>query len=143
MSFSSARTSLKSQSSMVRGFFNLFYIALKNLSSLFFFNYLITPTGDKRQFSQNDIHTQSREKFVRINEIITYRKTLGSFTKFSLLILYANVYKMQRPVWRICWWILGLEGVDMVPVQDKYQAFVHYAFAFPLKCSTLMLHFSH
>ena len=79
---------------MVRGFFNLFYIALKNLSSFFFFNYLITPTGDKRQFSQNDIHTQSREKFVRINEIITYRKTLGSFTKFSLLILYANVYKM-------------------------------------------------
>jgi len=78
---------------MIRGFFNLFYIALKNLNSLFF-NYLITPNGDKRQFSQNDIHVQSREKFVRMNGIITLRKTLGSFTKFSLLILYENVYEM-------------------------------------------------
>jgi len=34
---------------------------------------------------------------------------LRSSTKFSQLILYGNV---KRPVWRICMWILRLQGLN-------------------------------
>ena len=34
-------------------------------------NLLLSPKSDKHQYSPNNINTQSREKVVRINEIIT------------------------------------------------------------------------
>ena len=39
--------------------------------------------GDQDQFSPNDIHTLSRDKLKRINEVITKEKMLWSFIKFS------------------------------------------------------------
>ena len=47
----------------------------------------LSPTGDQHQFSPNNIHTLSRDKVMRIYEMITKEKMLGSFTKFSQLIL--------------------------------------------------------
>ena len=45
---------------------------------------------------------------MRIYEMITKEKMLWSAIKFSQLILKGNVW---RSVWRICMWILGLEGL--------------------------------
>ena len=45
---------------------------------------------------------------MRINKMITKEKMPGSFIKFSQLILKGN---LSRSVWRICLWILGLEGL--------------------------------
>ena len=47
----------------------------------------LSPNGDEDQFSPNDIHTLSRDKVMRINEMITKEKMLWSFIKFSQLPL--------------------------------------------------------
>ena len=36
----------------------------------------LSPNGDQHQFSPNDIHTLSRDKVMRINEVITKGKIL-------------------------------------------------------------------
>ena len=41
----------------------------------FFFNPL-SPNGDQNQFFPNDIHTLSRDKVMRIDEMITKEKML-------------------------------------------------------------------
>ena len=43
----------------------------------------VSPNGDQDQFSLNDVHTLSRDKVMRINEMITKEKMLWSFIKFS------------------------------------------------------------
>ena len=48
-----------------------------------------------------------REMVMRVNTMITKEKMLWSVIKLSQLILKGNVW---RAVWRICMWILGLEG---------------------------------
>ena len=65
----------------------------------------ISPKSDQHLFSPNNIITSSREKFMRINKIITSGKihVLWSSIKFSQLILEGSVW---RSVWRICIWIL-------------------------------------
>ena len=69
----------------------------------------LSPNSDQQQFSPNDIHTLSIDKFMRTNKMITKeKKLLWSFIKFSQLILKGNVW---RSVWRICTWILGLKGL--------------------------------
>ena len=71
----------------------------------------LSPTSDQHQFSPKDIHTLAREKVMRVNKMITKEKIPWSFIKFSQLILKGNV---QRPVWRICTWILGLKGLSII-----------------------------
>ena len=36
----------------------------------------VSPNGDQDQFSLNDVHTLSRDKVMRINEMITKEKML-------------------------------------------------------------------
>ena len=67
-----------------------------------------SPNGDQHQFSPKNIHTLSRDKVMRIYEMITKEKMLWSAIKCSLLILKGNVWRL---VWRICTWILGLKGL--------------------------------
>ena len=50
--------------------FALFVLQVKSDFRLNFFNPL-SPNGDQYQFSPNDIHTLSRDKAMRINEMIT------------------------------------------------------------------------
>ena len=69
----------------------------------------LSPISAQDQFSPNDIHRLSWTKSMRINKMITERKNIWSFTKFSQIILQGNV---RRPVWRICMWILGLKGLS-------------------------------
>ena len=47
----------------------------------------LSPNCDQGQFSPNDIHTLSRDKVMRINEMITKEKMLWSFIRFSQLPL--------------------------------------------------------
>ena len=47
----------------------------------------VSSNSDQHQISPNNVTTQSREKFLRINEMITKRKMLRSVIKFSQLIL--------------------------------------------------------
>ena len=68
----------------------------------------LSPNSVQHQFSPNNIHTQSRDKVMRINKMITIEKIPWSFIKFSQLILKVDVW---RSVWRICMWILGLKGL--------------------------------
>ena len=68
----------------------------------------LSPNSDQHQFSPNNIYTLSRDKVMRIYEMITKEKMLRSAVKFSQLILLGNVW---RSVWRICMWILGLKGL--------------------------------
>ena len=59
----------------------------------------LSPNSDQHQFSPNNIHTLSRNKVMRINEMITKERMPRSFIKVPLLILKGNVW---RSVWRIC-----------------------------------------
>ena len=72
---------------------------------------LLSPKGDQNQFYPNNIWYVShiRKKVIRINKIMTKRKILWSFIRFSQLILQGNV---KRSVLRICEWIMWLEGED-------------------------------
>ena len=70
----------------------------------------LSANSDQQQFSPNNIHTLSRNKVMRINEMITKEKMPRSFIKFSQLIHKGNVW---RSVWRICMWILGLKGLKL------------------------------
>ena len=65
------------------------------------------PNGDQHKFSLNNIHMLSRKMVMRVNTMITKEKILWSVIKLSQLILKGNVW---RAVWRICMWIVGLEG---------------------------------
>ena len=47
----------------------------------------VSSNSDQHQISPNNVTTQSREKVVRINEMITKRKMHRSVIKFSQLIL--------------------------------------------------------
>ena len=86
----------------------------------------LSPNSDQHQFSPNNIHTLSRNKVMRINEIITEEKMPRLFIKVSQLILKGNVW---RSVWRICKWMLGLNPLSPKSDQHKispckYQCFV-------------------
>ena len=69
----------------------------------------LSPNSDQQQFSPNNVHTLSKDKVVRIQKMITKEKMPWCFIKFSQLILKGNVW---RSVWRICVWILGLNGLN-------------------------------
>ena len=71
--------------------------------------------SDQHQFSRHNIHTLSKENIMRFNIMITSRKMLWSFIKFSQLIFKGNVW---RSVWRICMWILGLKGLSSMPTSN-------------------------
>ena len=71
----------------------------------------LSPNSDQHQFSPDNIHTLSRNKVMRINEMITKEKMPRSFIRVSQLIRKGNVW---GSVWRICMWILGLKGVKAV-----------------------------
>ena len=58
----------------------------------------LSPNSDQHQFSRNNIHTLSRNKVMRINEMITKEKMPRSFIKVPLLILKGNVWES---VWRV------------------------------------------
>ena len=68
----------------------------------FFFNPL-SPNGDQNQFFPNDIHTLSRDKVMRIDEMITKEKMLWSFITFSL-----KIYRDQFGAFVCGYW--GLKG---------------------------------
>ena len=51
---------------------------------------------------------------MRINKMITIEKMVWSFIKFSQLILKGDI---ERSVWGICKWILGLKGLNTINVQ--------------------------
>ena len=68
----------------------------------------LSPNSDQHQFSPNNIHTMSRDQVMRSNKVITQETTLSSFINFSQPIHEGN---LQRTVWRICMWILGLKGL--------------------------------
>ena len=68
----------------------------------------LSPSSDQHQFFPKDIHRLLRQMVMRINKMINKEKMPRSFIKFFQLILKGNVW---RSVWRICMWILGLEGV--------------------------------
>ena len=70
----------------------------------------LSPNSDQHQFSPNNIHTFSRNKVMRINEMITKEKMRRSFIRVSQLIRKGNVW---GSVWRICMWILGLKGLKL------------------------------
>ena len=70
----------------------------------------LSPNSDQHQFSPNNIHTLSRNKVMRINEMITKEKMPRSFIKVSQLILKGNVWES---VWRVCMGILGLKGLNL------------------------------
>ena len=53
---------------------------------------------------------------MRINKMITEEKIFRSFIKFTQLILEGNI---QRSVWRICMWILGLKGIKLLAQQEN------------------------
>ena len=74
----------------------------------------LSPNSDQHRFSPNNIHTLSRNKVMRLNEVITKEKMPRSFIKVSQLILKGNVW---RSVWRICMWILGLKGLRDIEIQ--------------------------
>ena len=78
----------------------------------------LSPSGDQHQFSPNNIHTLSRDKVMRIYEMIAKQKMLWSAIKFSQLILLGNVW---RSVWRICMRILGLKGLS----QKRGRTFIY------------------
>ena len=59
-------------------------------------------------FSQR-IDTLSREVIMRYNQMITKEKMLWSFIKLSQLV--SDQGDVWISVWRICMWILGLEGL--------------------------------
>ena len=63
----------------------------------------LSPNSDQHQFPPNNIHTLSRNKVMRINEMITKEKMPRSFIKVPLLILKGNVWES---VWRVCMGIL-------------------------------------
>ena len=50
----------------------------------------LSPNSDQHQFSPNNIHTLSRNKVMRINEMITKEKMPRSFIKVPQLILKGN-----------------------------------------------------
>ena len=77
----------------------------------------LSPNSDQHQFSPNNIHTLSKNKVMRINEMITKEKMPRSFIKVSQLILKGNVW---RSVWRICMWILGLKGLSVKRVSSLF-----------------------
>ena len=70
----------------------------------------LSPNSDQHQFPPNNIHTLSRNKVMRINEMITKEKMPRSFIRVSQLIRKGNVW---GSVWRICMWILGLKGLKL------------------------------
>ena len=53
------------------------------------------------------VNTLSIKKVMRNSQMINWGKLLWSCIEFSQLILHANV---RNSVWRICIWILGLNG---------------------------------
>ena len=77
----------------------------------------LSPNSDQHQFSPNNIYTLSRNKVMRINDMITTEKMPRSFIKVSQLILKGNVW---RSVWRICMWILGLKGLSIKRVSSLF-----------------------
>ena len=81
-------------------------------------SFLLVTSGDQHQFSPNNIHTVSRDKVMRIYEMIAKQKMLWSAIKFSPLTLLGNVW---RSVWRICMWILGLKGLS----QKRGRTFIY------------------
>ena len=56
-----------------------------------------------------------KENVMRFNIMITSRKMLWSFIKFSQLIFKGDVW---RSVWRICMWLLGLKGLSSMPTSN-------------------------
>ena len=77
----------------------------------------LSPNSDQHQFSPNNIHTLSRNKVMRINEMITKEKMPRSFIKVPQLILKGNVW---RSVWRICMGILGLKGLRLTEAASAF-----------------------
>ena len=77
----------------------------------------LSPNSDQHQFSPNNIHTLSRNKVMRINEMITKEKMPRSFIKVSQLILKGNVW---RSVWRVCMGILGLQGLRLTEAASAF-----------------------
>ena len=84
----------------------------------------LSANSDQKQFSPNNIHTLSRDKVMRINQMITKEKMPWSFIKFSQLILKGNVW---RSVWRICMWILGLKGLTTATFKAIIISLAHEA----------------
>ena len=59
----------------------------------------LSPNGDQRQFSPNNIHTSPREKVMRIKKMITKKKcldllsnSLNTFFKKCIEISLENLY---------------------------------------------------
>ena len=64
----------------------------------------LSPNSDQDQFSPNDIHTLSRDKVMRITEMITKEKMLWSFIEFLFKEMYRDQFGEQ-----VCgYW--GLKG---------------------------------
>ena len=64
-------------------------------SDLGLIRYPLSTNGDQDQFSPNDIHTLSRDKVLRINEMITKKKKCFDLLSNSLNFLFKEIYRDQ------------------------------------------------
>ena len=81
---------------------DIYFSATNIICSLSTLNWYM-PRLTKSIFSRHS-HTPSRERFMRIHNMITTGKALWCFVKFSLLILSGNI-------WRINMWTQGVKEV--------------------------------
>ena len=95
----------------------------------------LSPNSDQHQFSPNNIHTLSRNKVMRINEMITKEKMPRSFIRVSQLIRKGNVW---GSVWRICMWILGLKGLKLYVILKIFLTPTFFSTKFWSKYSTYL-----
>ena len=68
-----------------------------------------TPKSHQRQFSPYNMKTKSREKVIRIGKMIVKGGMLW-YICYQILPTY-SLGKCMETGWRICMWILGLEGL--------------------------------